>query len=90
MECSYKNKLEQSWDTLYKTVCVERPADYSYYQSLDINWGNQDNYQLIHKLGRGKYSEVFEACNTKNNQKCVIKILKPVRTEKIYREIKIL
>lgn len=28
--------------------------------------------------------------NTLNNQRCVIKILKPVRTEKIYRETKIL
>jgi casein kinase II subunit alpha len=44
----------------------------------------------VHKLGRGKYSEVFEGCNIRNNQKCVVKILKPVRTEKIYREIKIL
>jgi len=44
----------------------------------------------VHKLGRGKYSEVFEGCNVLNNQKCVIKILKPVRNEKINREIKIL
>ncbi len=44
----------------------------------------------MHKLGRGKYSEVFEGVNLKNNQKCVVKILKPVRTEKIHREIKIL
>jgi casein kinase II subunit alpha len=28
--------------------------------------------------------------NISNNQPCVIKILKPVRTEKIYRETKIL
>ena len=42
------------------------------------------------KLGRGKYSEVYLGANTLNNQKCVIKILKPVRTEKIYRETKIL
>lgn len=45
---------------------------------------------VIQKLGRGKYSEVYEAVCLKNNQKCVVKILKPVRTEKIYREIKIL
>jgi casein kinase II subunit alpha len=45
---------------------------------------------VVHKLGRGKYSEVFEGCNIHNNSKCVIKILKPVRAEKINREIKIL
>ena len=37
---------------------------------------NQDNYQIVRKLGRGKYSEVFEAVNVANNDKCVIKILK--------------
>ncbi len=37
---------------------------------------NQDNYQVVRKLGRGKYSEVFEAVNVQNNEKCVIKILK--------------
>lgn len=49
-----------------------------------------DNYQIQQKLGRGKYSEVFQGVNIDNNQPCVIKILKPVRTEKIYRETKIL
>jgi casein kinase II subunit alpha len=49
-----------------------------------------DPYQIQQKLGRGKYSEVFQGVNTQNNQPCVIKILKPVRTEKIYRETKIL
>jgi len=37
---------------------------------------NQDNYQVVRKLGRGKYSEVFEAMNVTNNEKCVIKVLK--------------
>ena len=37
---------------------------------------NQDEYQVVRKLGRGKYSEVFEAINVQNNEKCVIKILK--------------
>jgi len=40
-------------------------------------WSSQqDNYQLVRKLGRGKYSEVFEAINVTNSEKCVIKILK--------------
>ena len=71
-------------------MCAARPPGYSYYAKYDINWGALDNYQVVQKLGRGKYSEVYEGCNTFNNQKCVIKILKPVRTEKIYRETKIL
>lgn len=36
----------------------------------------QDDYQLVRKLGRGKYSEVFEAINVITNEKCVVKILK--------------
>lgn len=36
----------------------------------------QDDYQLVRKLGRGKYSEVFEGINITNDEKCVIKILK--------------
>lgn len=39
---------------------------------------NQDNYQIVQKLGRGKYSEVFEAINVANNTKSVIKILKVI------------
>lgn len=39
-------------------------------------FSNQDSYQIVQKLGRGKYSEVFEAVNVTNNTKCVIKILK--------------
>ena len=38
----------------------------------------QDDYQLVRKLGRGKYSEVFEAINVVTNEKCVVKILKVI------------
>ena len=43
-----------------------------------------------HGTGRGKYSEVFEGINVALYQKCVIKVLKPVKKKKIKREIKIL
>lgn len=39
-------------------------------------FSNQDDYQIVRKLGRGKYSEVFEGINITNNEKVVIKILK--------------
>lgn len=41
-----------------------------------IDWGNIDDYQLVRKLGRGKYSEVFEGVKAPLEEKCVIKILK--------------
>lgn len=44
---------------------------------------NQDDYEVVRKVGRGKYSEVFEGVNILNNQKCIIKILKPVKKKKV-------
>jgi len=42
------------------------------------------------KLGRGRYSEVFRAVDLMKNQEVVVKILKPVKKQKVRREIKIL
>ena len=47
-------------------------------------------YDVLRKLGKGKYSEVFEGLNRITGKPCVIKILKPVKRKKIRREIKIL
>ena len=47
-------------------------------------------FEIIKKIGRGKYSEVYQGINTKNDQKVVLKVLKPVKKNKIRREIKIL
>ncbi|XP_026578806.1 casein kinase II subunit alpha-like [Pseudonaja textilis] len=75
---------------VYTDVNTQRPCEYWDYESHVVEWGNQDDYQLVRKLGRGKYSEVFEAINITNNEKVVVKILKPVKKKKIKREIKIL
>lgn len=44
---------------------------------------SQDDYEVVRKVGRGKYSEVFEGINTRNGEKCIIKILKPVKKKKV-------
>lgn len=49
-----------------------------------------DKYEVVRKIGRGKYSEVFDGYNIETNKRCVVKILKPVKKKKIKREIKIL
>lgn len=36
----------------------------------------QEDYEIVRKLGRGKYSEVFEGYNVTNNEKVVVKVLK--------------
>jgi len=71
-------------------VNMSRPREYWDYESLQVSWGEQDHYEVVRKVGRGKYSEVFEGVNVTNNTKCIIKILKPVKKKKIKREIKIL
>jgi len=75
---------------VYAEVNSHKPREYWDYENYVVDWANQDDYQLVRKLGRGKYSEVFEAINVTNNEKCVVKILKPVKKKKIKREIKIL
>ncbi|KAG2298894.1 hypothetical protein Bca4012_010445 [Brassica carinata] len=49
---------------------------------IKFEWGEQDDYEVVREVGRGKYSEVFEGINMNNNEKCVIKILKPVKKKK--------
>ena len=69
---------------------VNNPKDYWDYENLQVTWASQEDYEVVRKVGRGKYSEVFDGYNTRNKQRCVIKILKPVKKKKIKREIKIL
>ena len=74
---------------VYAEANDEKLREYWDYEALSVQWGEQDDYEVVRKLGRGKYSEVFEGRHV-NGGKCVIKILKPVKTKKIKREIKIL
>merc|ERR550537_1537883 len=74
----------------YHDVNVNRPREYWDYEILSVNWGCQDDYEVVKKIGRGKYSEVFEGFNVHTGHKCVVKILKPVVKKKIKREIRIL
>jgi len=75
---------------VYADVNVHRPREYWDYESLSVNWGDQEDYEVVRKVGRGKYSEVFEGVNIVNSERCIVKILKPVKKKKIKREIKIL
>jgi len=74
----------------YHDANTTRSRDYWDYETVSINWNGQDNYEVVRKIGRGKYSEVFEGVNVAVGEKIVIKILKPVMKKKIKREIRIL
>ncbi|XP_044734661.1 casein kinase II subunit alpha isoform X2 [Chrysoperla carnea] len=75
---------------VYAEVNVHKPREYWDYENHVVQYGQQEDYQLVRKLGRGKYSEVFEAIYMNSNEKVVVKILKPVKKKKIKREMKIL
>jgi len=75
---------------VYANVNQERPRSYWDYENYTPTWKDQDNYEVVRKIGRGKYSEVFEGVDVRTNKPVVIKILKPVKKKKICREIKIL
>lgn len=56
------------------------------YDTIELPWGQLDNYTLSHKVGRGRYSHVFQGTNIKNKQIVVLKILLPIKPSKIKRE----
>ena len=58
-------------------------------ESISFQLGNIDNYELIGRIGRGKYSTVFSGVR-KDGLLCILKVLRPVKIGKINREIKVL
>ncbi|KAF9413972.1 Casein kinase II subunit alpha [Entomortierella beljakovae] len=85
-----KVKLPNSVSRVYADVNERLGRDYWNYEGFSLQWGVQDNYEIIRKVGRGKYSEVFEGINITSNERRCIKVLKPIKKKKIKREIKIL
>jgi len=81
---------ENARSRVHADACLDRPPEYWDYENCVIEWGDQDNYEVVRKVGRGKYSEVFEGIHAPDESRCIIKILKPVKKKKIKREIKIL
>ena len=77
---------------VYANANEARGREWWDYDNLTLQWGTQDNFEILQKVGRGKYSEVFEGVNVASPDfdKCIIKVLKPVKKKKIKREIKIL
>ena len=45
-----------------------------------------ENYTITQKLGRGKYSHVFEGNDKKHRRKVAVKVILPIKPEKIKRE----
>ncbi|KAF8236462.1 kinase-like protein [Tricholoma matsutake] len=60
------------------------------YDNFRIDWSRPERYEIVRRIGGGKYSEVFEGIDMFSHEQCVIKVLKPVAAKKIKREIKVL
>ncbi|GMM36484.1 casein kinase 2 catalytic subunit [Saccharomycopsis crataegensis] len=75
---------------VYADVNTSKPQSYWDYDNVSIVWRSQEKYEIVKKVGRGKYSEVFQGVETPSGRRVVIKVLKPVKRKKIKREIKIL
>ncbi len=75
---------------LYSDVNANKAPEEVDYSAVSITWGKQENYVILRKLGRGKYSDVYEGLELATNKKVVIKILKPIKKSKVLREVKML
>lgn len=74
----------------YADVLQSKDPSFSSYEDLQIPWNPVDPYEVIKKVGHGKYSEVFEGIDNRTDNRVIIKILKPVKPNRYNREIKIL
>ncbi|CAD8146245.1 unnamed protein product [Paramecium pentaurelia] len=84
------NQIVQAKPKFYADYNKNQPKEYWDYDNFENEWGDNDQYEIIKKIGRGKYSDVYEGIRYPQNQRVVIKVLKPVKKRKIKRETKIL
>ncbi|KAL7721709.1 non-specific serine/threonine protein kinase [Entamoeba marina] len=84
------SEATSSYARVYRDVLSTKPLSYYDYENIRVDWGDQDPYKIVRKIGRGKYSDVFEGVVSSQNVPCSIKVLKPVKSKKYYREILIL
>jgi casein kinase II subunit alpha len=84
-----KNHILITVSRIYADVNQARGEQWYNHKSFEPQWNPPDNYSLVKKVGRGKYSTVFKAMH-KRRTDCAIKILVPLDPKRYLREIKIL
>lgn len=83
-------RWKQSRSRVYANVNTPANADTWTYENMTLEFRRPDDYEIVRKIGRGKYSEVFEGVDMTRGELVVIKVLKPVKKKKILREVKVL
>lgn len=71
-------------------INVEKDQKYWDYENFELKFGNSKKYEIIRKVGQGKYGNVFEGIDITNNEHRIIKVLKPIKLNKIRREVSVL
>ncbi|KAJ3452147.1 casein kinase ii subunit alpha [Anaeramoeba flamelloides] len=74
---------------LFSQVNLELGKEHWDYNSLNPTLVNIVHFELLQKLGKGRYASVFLGNDLRNNKEICLKVLKPVKRSKIKREIKI-
>lgn len=59
-------------------TCLFSPPCLNWPSTFFLHYRDQENYEVVRKVGRGKYSEVFEGVNSINGSKCIIKASSPI------------
>ncbi|CAM9684630.1 unnamed protein product [Scytosiphon promiscuus] len=83
----------RSVSRVYHSACLERGQSYWDYENFrlsSLRWEDVDRYEVYGRLGFGRFSEVMEGVVVDSGRKVVLKVLKPARTYKIKREIRVL
>lgn len=82
----------------YPYALDSMPTGYSDYEHAELEWqyvlcfvfsysSDPSRYQIIKKVGKGKYSEVFKGIDIQTGEFVSIKYLKPVVFKKIKRYV---
>ena len=74
---------------IYANVNLERGPSHYQFKNWNPSFGDIDRYKLCKLVGSGRYSEVYLSLQD-DKVECAIKVLKPVNTDRVRRELKIL
>ena len=74
---------------IYTNVNLDAGPEHWRFRSWNPDFGDINRYTLQEWVGDGRYSDVFLGYQD-GDKKCAIKLLKPVNTDRVRRELKIL
>lgn len=80
----------QSVARVYADFNQTQPSEYYDYLNYDLEFHPLEDFELVKHLASGKFSEIYEAINVKEDKRYLVKIKKVVRMKKLKKEAKIL